>query len=96
MIIKILTGFEKRVDKLSETFNKETENIKKNQSELKTTIIEMKTHWKDEQQIRDCRMNQCSIRQSDKKQQAGEQKGKRIINENMLRKLCDIITCNNI
>lgn len=31
MIIKILTGFEKRV----EDFNNETENINKNQSEMK-------------------------------------------------------------
>ena len=42
MIIKILTGLEKRVEDLSETFNKETENIKKNQSEIKNSITEIK------------------------------------------------------
>jgi len=39
MIIKILTGFEKRVEDISETLNNE---IKKNQSEMKTTINEIK------------------------------------------------------
>ena len=29
MIIKILTGLERRVEELSETFNKEMDNIKK-------------------------------------------------------------------
>jgi len=32
MIIKILTGLERRVGELNETFTKEIENIKKNQS----------------------------------------------------------------
>lgn len=31
MIIKIFTGLEKRLEELSETFNKETENIERNQ-----------------------------------------------------------------
>ena len=31
MVIKILTGLEKRVEGLGEAFNKQTENIKKNQ-----------------------------------------------------------------
>ena len=31
MVIKILTGLEERRENLSETFNKERENIKKNQ-----------------------------------------------------------------
>ena len=35
MIIKMLTGLERRVEEPSETFSKETENIKKSQSELK-------------------------------------------------------------
>ena len=35
MVIKILTGLEKRLENLSDTFNKEIENIKKNQLELK-------------------------------------------------------------
>ena len=42
MIIKILTGLERRVEELSETFNKEIERAKKNQSELKNTITEIK------------------------------------------------------
>ena len=42
MIIKIFTGLEKRMEDFSETFNKEVENIKKNQSELKNTITDIK------------------------------------------------------
>ena len=39
----MLTEFEKRVDEHSKNFNKELEHIKKNQSEMKNTIIEMKS-----------------------------------------------------
>ena len=39
MVIKILTGLEKRVEDISETLNNE---IKKNQSEMKNTINEIK------------------------------------------------------
>lgn len=42
MVIKILTGLERRVDELTENFEIETENIKKNLSEMKNTIAEMK------------------------------------------------------
>lgn len=42
MVINILTRLERRVDELSENFNKEIENIKKNQLEMKNTINEMK------------------------------------------------------
>ena len=38
IIVNIFTRLEKRMEELSETFNKEIENIKKNQSELKNTI----------------------------------------------------------
>lgn len=31
MVIKMLTGLESRIDKLSENFNKQMENIKENQ-----------------------------------------------------------------
>ena len=41
MIIKILTGLEKRIKDISEIFSKEIENIKKNQSEMKNTINEI-------------------------------------------------------
>ena len=41
MIINMLTGLERRVEELSENFNKETENIKK-KSELRNTIADMK------------------------------------------------------
>lgn len=41
MIINILTGLEKRVENISETLNNE---IKKNQSEMKNTINELKLH----------------------------------------------------
>ena len=39
VVIKILNGLEKRVEDISETLHKE---IKKNQSEMKSTIIEIK------------------------------------------------------
>ena len=42
-VIKILTGLEKRMEDLSETLNKETENIKKNQSEMKNSITKIKS-----------------------------------------------------
>ena len=37
MVIKILTGLEKRVEEVSETINKERENSKKNPSEMKSS-----------------------------------------------------------
>ena len=40
-MIKIFTGLEKKMQDLSETFNKEIENIKK-KKELKNTITEIK------------------------------------------------------
>ena len=42
LIIKMLTELGNSKDKHSESFNKELENIKKNQSELNKTITEMK------------------------------------------------------
>ena len=39
----MLIGFERKMDEHSENFNKETENIKENQSEKKNIITEMKT-----------------------------------------------------
>lgn len=42
MIVKTLTGLKKGMRELSETFNKEIENIEKNQSGLKNTVTEVK------------------------------------------------------
>ena len=42
LAIKILTELGKRIDEHSENFNKELENILRNQSELNNFIIEMK------------------------------------------------------
>lgn len=42
MIIKVLTGFEKKVDGLNENFNKKIETIKNKQLELKSTLIDRK------------------------------------------------------
>ena len=42
MVVKILTQLEKRMKDLSEIFNKEIENIKKNQQEMKDLIVESK------------------------------------------------------
>ena len=44
VIIKVLIGLEKRVENLSETFNKEIRNIKRNQPEMKNLIAEFKIH----------------------------------------------------
>lgn len=41
ILIRMLTELWKRIDEFSENFNKQLENIKKNQSELKYTITEM-------------------------------------------------------
>lgn len=41
-VIKILIKLMTRVDELSKNFNKEVENIHKNQTELKNTITKMK------------------------------------------------------
>ena len=41
MIIKMLNELRRRMDKHSENFNKELENIKKNQTELKNIITEI-------------------------------------------------------
>jgi len=38
----MLTELGERIDEISENFNKELKNIERNQSKLKTTIIEMK------------------------------------------------------
>lgn len=42
MVTKILTRLEKKVDELSDNFNKEMENMRKSKSELKNTTTEMK------------------------------------------------------
>ena len=45
MVIKMVTGLEKRVDDLSETLNKEIENNnKKKQLEIKNSILKLKIH----------------------------------------------------
>ena len=46
MVIRILTGLEKGVEYLSETFNKEIENRKRNQPEMKNPITEIKNNKK--------------------------------------------------
>ena len=43
MIIKMLKELRRRMDEHSEKFNRELENIKKNQTELKNIITEIKT-----------------------------------------------------
>lgn len=43
----MLNKFESKMEELSNNFNKEQENIIKNQSEMMNTIAEMKKiHWK--------------------------------------------------
>lgn len=43
MIIRLLSELGKRIDEHRENFNKELGNIKRNQSELKNTIPQMKS-----------------------------------------------------
>lgn len=45
MVIKMFTRLERRMDELRVNFNKEKENIKKNQSEPKNTVTEMKNTY---------------------------------------------------
>ena len=42
MVLRMLTELRRRKDEQSENFNKKLENIKKNQTELNNTIMEMK------------------------------------------------------
>lgn len=42
MIVKMLTMVERRLNELSNTFNKELENVKMNQSDMKNEITEIK------------------------------------------------------
>ena len=42
IVIQMLMDLGRRMDELSEDFNEELENIKKNQLELKNTVMEMK------------------------------------------------------
>ena len=42
MVITMLTELRRRMDELSVNFNKELENVRKNESELKDTITEIK------------------------------------------------------
>ena len=42
MVTRMLVKLKRRMDKYSETFNKDIENIKKNQWELKNTITEIR------------------------------------------------------
>jgi len=43
LVIRLLSEFGKRIDEHRENFNKELGNIKRNQSELKNTITQMKS-----------------------------------------------------
>ena len=50
MIIKMLNKLRRRMDEHSENFTKELQNIKKNQTELKNTITEIKKYNRRNQQ----------------------------------------------
>ena len=43
-VLRMLTDLGRRIDELSENVNKEMEDIKKNQSEMKNTIMKWKIH----------------------------------------------------
>ena len=47
MVIKVLTGLQKRMDEFSENFNKEIENIKQIKAEMKYSITKIKTHKRE-------------------------------------------------
>ena len=69
MVIKILSELEERVDELSENFNRKIKDIKKNQSKLKNSIIEIKKYSREyKQQVRGRRrLNQQSGRKDNGK-----------------------------
>ena len=95
----MLTELERRLDEHSDNFNKELENIKKNQSELRNKIIEMKSALEGinsrvgdtEEHISDFEDRIMEITQTE------QQKEKQILkNENSLRELLNNIKCTNI
>lgn len=47
MVIKMLPGLGRRLNKLSENLYKEIKNIKMKHSEIKNTINEMKKHYRE-------------------------------------------------
>lgn len=66
MVIMMLTRRERGVDELSENFQKETENIKSNQSVLRSTITKMKNIPKGINRLEDAGLISYVIRSSRK------------------------------
>ena len=103
MIIKMIQYLGKRMDaqceKLQESFNKDLENIKNNQTELKNTITETKN---TPEGINSSRINESEEQISELEDRMGEintteqNKEKRMKNENSLRDLWDNIKHTNI
>ena len=50
MIIKMLKELGRRLDKHSENFNKELDNIKRSQAKVKNAITDIKKHTRRNQQ----------------------------------------------
>ena len=86
-------------EKLQESFNKDLENIKNNQTELKNTITETKN---TPEGINSSRINESEEQISELEDRMGEintteqNKEKRMKNENSLRDLWDNIKHTNI
>lgn len=65
MVTQMLIRLERRVDELSEKFNKEIESIFKKQSEMKTSVTEIDSRLEDaEEQIIDLEDSVMEITQS--------------------------------
>ena len=98
-VIRMLTDIGIRMDELSQNFNKELENVKKNQSEMRNTILEVKNSLKGlnsrvddpEEQIIQLEIRLEEINQAE---QIIEKRIKK--NEGSLRELWDNIQHTNI
>ena len=99
MIVRMIQNLGNRIDKMQETFNKDVEELKRNQTMMKNTINEMKTTLEginsrineEEEWISDLedRMVEFTAVEQNK-----EKRTKR--NEDSLRNLWDNIKRNNI
>ena len=99
MIVKMIQNLRNRMEKIQETFNKDLEELKSNQTEMNNTITEIKNILEGinsriteaEEQISELeeKMVEITAREQNK-----EKRMKRI--EDILRDLWDNITRNNI
>ena len=97
-IIRILTGLEKRIEDIRETFTTEIKEFRKNQLEMKNAIKKNQNRF-DAMNIRleEAEEQICDLEGKIMANNEAEQKKERImLPENRLRELSDSIKCTNI